>query len=76
MQAHTEHINKALSSKGTHPVEVRVEQVVTHWKLSWEITIRGTTMIKQVRRLKILNNQTKFDCTKHTGRKLIAEKVV
>ena len=61
-------------AQSTHPVEVSMAQLVTPWKLSWEIPIRATTMM--VRRLKRLNNQTKFDCTKQTGRKLEADKVV
>ena len=53
--------NRSLASRHTHPVDVRVEQDVTPWKHSSMISINVTTRIYFVRRLKRLNNQTKFD---------------
>ena len=53
--------NKSLASKDTHPVDARVEQDVTPCKLSWMISINVTTRIYFVKRLKRLNNQTRFD---------------
>ena len=51
-------INKSLTLKHTHPVDLRVEQDPTPCRLSWMMLINATTRIYSVKRLKRLNDQT------------------